>query len=469
MTAKETEITKQLSGLTGSGGVTIDRVVTHSQSLELFVSWPEPGKGHRTCPECGSIHCNKKDGGAMQTIRHTPIGSTGTMVTFHKPRYVCLDCGKTFFAHPDFVAPGLSISRHLFVLIYEKLTSTAHNRREIAIETCTSPDIVDSVMERCCTDHPKFLPETLGVDEFKGESGTWDPARSRFLVEEYHCVITDASGSGGRVLDILISPKASALKKYFMGFTGLEREHVKFFCTDMRPGFSSVAKACFPHARVCIDPFHVVRLLTEALVSIKVAEQNRLLGVANAAPEEERGQALADYRLVKNCARMLTTSPYNGKRPWNQERNQKEKAERMERVFSLAPDLKQPYEALHAFYDITHREEFPLQRAALTDWLKEYLTCETPELRTAAATIRKYRQGIENAWKFHKSNSPTEGINKRIKDLKRAEFGARSFGNFRQRILLAFGYESFVPPLYTIREDRATSPSLKSGSRKGGK
>ena len=151
---------------------------------------------------------------------------------------------------------------------------------------------------------------------------------------------------------------------------------------------------------------------------------------------------------------MLVTSPFNENRLWNNPDRTEKKQSLTNRIFMLCPDLKVPYEALHDFYEITNTEKFSLQQSALTDWLNRFLECESPEVRKAASSIKFHRTGIENAWKYHKSNSPTEGLNKRIKDLKRHEFGAHSFERFRKRALLAFGYVSYVQKPYTIKQEK---------------
>ena len=453
MTTKQPDLLNLAAGL-NNDGCSIVNIRKNPHTLEYIVSWKEPGRGDRICPECGSNHCTVKDKGTEQTIRHVPVGDRGTLLTFHKPRFKCCDCGKSFFVHPPFAAPGISISKQLFLLIYEKLTSTDRNLTEIARDTCTTADIIMNVMDHCETGKPPFLPETLCIDEFKGESGYWDPRRKRFSTEKFHCNITDGNGSQSVVIDILYQTTFSVLHDYFMEYPLFQREKVKYFCTDMRSGFSKVAKHCFPHAKICIDPFHVVKLLTEALGDVRVREQNRLREQAARADDKTRSQAEADYKLVKDSQRMLVTSPFNENRPWNNPNRADEKKARMDRIFKLCPDLKVPYEALQDFYEITHTEKLNLRQSALSDWLKRFLECGSPEVRKAALSIRLYRTGIENAWKYQKSNSPTEGLNKRIKDLKRHEFGAHSFERFRKRALLAFGYISFIQEPYTIKQER---------------
>ena len=127
-------------------------------------------------------------------------------------------------------------------------------------------------------------------------------------------------------------------------------------------------------------------------------------------------------------------------------------------MFSLVPDLKVAYEALQSFYSITDASSFQFQRQFLSEWIKDYESCELLPIRRAVTSIRKRRRGIENSWRFGKSNGPTEGLNKRIKDCRRFAFGAHSFENFRRRALLACGSTTIEPAQYTVFDEKGSSP-----------
>ena len=56
------------------------------------------------------------------------------------------------------------------------------------------------------------------------------------------------------------------------------------------------------------------------------------------------------------------------------------------------------------------------------------------EIHSAAYTIRHWRGYIQNSWKHGKSNGLSEGLNNKIKVLKRVAFDLHSFEGFRKRI-----------------------------------
>lgn len=161
--------------------------------------------------------------------------------------------------------------------------------------------------------------------------------------------------------------------------------------------------------------------------------------------------------LVQNSQKLLTTSPYNKSRYWTI--NTEKREERLAQVFALAPDLKTAYKALMTFYDVIDTESFSKRHDALTEWISKYLHCDLPPIKQAAYSINKRRNNIENAWRYKKSNSPTEGLNKRIKDVKRLAFGIHDFETFRRRAILACGNISFLSSPYTIKGEKLRSDS----------
>ena len=450
----------------------IDHYKRHKHSLELFVSWNEPGRSQRRCPNCGSSHCVKKDGGAMQTVRHVPCGSCGILLTFHKPRFLCRDCGKSFYVRPSWAMPGMSITTYAFIDIVSRLTSSTQCVEQIARDTYTSAAIVRTVMYRIKLNKPESLPVTLGIDEFHGQTGTYDPKSKRFITEKYHCVITDPDN--GCVLDILYKATYKTLHDYFMSYPLLIRQKVKFFCADMRGGFSKVARNCFPNAKICVDPFHVVKLITDAVGELRIDAWHSLISRAkeleyqasvakkkdndNLAQRklQDAKKLQADASLVKNSHRVLITSQLNEEAYWT--RHEAKRDERLKDLFAIVPELETAYDALQSFYSLADASPCQYQRACLTDWIREYESCELLSIQRAAATIKKRRRGIENSWRFNKSNGPTEGLNKRIKDTRRMAFGAHNFENFRRRALLACGATTIEPAQYTIFDEKHSSP-----------
>ena len=242
----------------------------------------------------------------------------------------------------------------------------------------------------------------------------------------------------------------------------------------MRGGFSKAARACFPNARICIDPFHVVKLLNEAVDAVRCNAWRTLMEEArqlesHAAKAKDDGdietasqKALEakkvrdDAKLVKSSKKILLTDPYNYDAYWN--RNEEKRNQRLKDLYAIAPQLEDARQALVEYHDVTVAATYKCFKQGHTKWIDKYSECGLPPIRQAAFSIRKHHTGIENSWRYDKSNGATEGLNKKIKDIRRMAFGAHNFENFRRRALLACGPTTIDTVRYTIPDEKATEP-----------
>ena len=431
-----TKVTTKLAHLPGE--VTIDSCVEHAHALELFVSIPKTQD--LCCPYCGSDHLHVKDYSSQLTVRHVPLGNKGTMITFRKCRYFCNDCRKSFYDTPYWICEDQHLTQMLRTRLLEEL-QTLHSLTDIAKSTFTTEHIVTDFLDKVEAPAPARLPQTLCIDEFKGSSGEWDPEIKRWQVNKFHT--NNCNGDNGTVVDILPEINKEYLVKYFSVFPKEEKERVRYFCCDMHGGFISLAKDCFPNARICADMFHVIRLITEALTDIRIEVQKKLQcdGDNNS------------YELVKHSQHLLVTSHLNYKLYWKEK--YEAKSERLKTILAFSDNLATAHQALQEFYDILSEKSFNVQRLMLTDWLETYLNCGVYEVEHAAKTIRHYRGYIHNSLEYKKSNGPCEGLNQKIKCLKRSGFGSHSFEHFRKRILLSCGTTSFIRDTYSLIEEKA--------------
>ena len=136
----------------------------------ITLNLPAPRQG--LCPRCGSTNCVIKDSGVWQTVRHLPSHHRGTAVAFHKRRLFCKECHTSFYENPYWVHPSLHMTQALYDSILLDLTEPL-SFSEIARHHCVTPGIVQSVFETVRFGLPKKLPETICIDEFRGNSGIW--------------------------------------------------------------------------------------------------------------------------------------------------------------------------------------------------------------------------------------------------------------------------------------------------------
>ena len=63
-------------------------------------------------------------------------------------------------------------------------------------------------------------------------------------------------------------------------------------------------------------------------------------------------------------------------------------------------------------------------------------------MRIALKTLKKYMEYIKNMFETNITNGVIEGLNNKIKSIKRTAFGYSKFSNFKKRILIQEGIVS---------------------------
>ena len=402
---------------------------TRIRKVETFrdydlITLDVPSPKHRLCPHCGSGDYIIKDSGTYQTVRHIPYNHRGSAVTFHKRRLFCKTCSASFYETPYWIHSSLRITQALYdSILLDLIEPIAFT--EIARRNCITTDLVQSVFETIHFGRPRRLPETLCIDEFKGNSGIWSTQHHRWYQNKYHCNISD--GDSHAVIDILDQISGVYLNRYFRQFPPDQRRQVKYFCCDMSNGFVSMAKKTFPEAKICIDPFHVIRRLNDMVDDVRLRYQRRF---------QDSGDT-ESFRKVKGIARLLKTKEFNQKEYWGTRYH--DHLQKLRDAFEIALDLLEACEALQFFHEILMSFPYSVQYEDLTEWIQQYTASEVEEIHSAACTIRHWRGYIQNSWKYGKSNGLSEGLNNKIKVLKRVAFGLHSFEAFRKRILLTCG------------------------------
>ena len=388
----------------------------------------------RICPHCGSRNCIVKDSGRLQTVRHLPVANRSVFVTFRHRRFLCKDCRASYYEPLDWVHDRLRMTNSLVTDICLQLTEMV-SIHEIAKLEHVTDETVTSVFNIISIDRPSSLPKSLCVDEFKGETGTWNPEREHWDINKFHCNITD--GSAGILIDVLPAIKKDFVADYFMQYPLEERRKVKYFCCDMHSGFISIGKACFPDAIIRIDLFHVVNRLNMAMDAIRRRTQDSLL-------EDGSEESLRECKNLKNCRYKLKTKESSKEKLWGTEQTKQQA--RLDHVLGLYPEICEMHDRLQEFLVIIDTGSYARQRMDFSSWLRRSLASEVPEIRSAAATLQHWRGYIQNSWKYGQTNGPCEGINNKVKVHKRISYGVHNFDNFRKRLLLICG------PLHLIHD-----------------
>lgn len=206
------------------------------------------------------------------------------------------------------------------------------------------------------------------------------------------------------------------------------RHHIQTVCTDMWEAYVAAVREILPRAALVIDRFHVAQQYRDGADTLRKQELTRLR-----------------QELPKDEAKTLkkTLWPFR-KRPTDLAADEQE---RLDVLFAHSPSLKEAYELreqLTTIFDTARSKAAGVRR--IKAWRRKVeasaLTCFDPFLKL----LDTWLDLIANYFRQRQSSGFVEGLNNKLKVLKRRCFGIYNLGHLFQRITLDLhGYDQFSP------------------------
>ena len=362
-------------------------------------------------------------------LRHVPFGSTLTCVIFPHRQLRCPECGATKSQFVSFKADGHRITRELFNYVYDLLATGNYTNKEVASLAGLHPAVVKAIDKQRLLDKytidgkqfrkPEQTAEFLGIDEFKLHDN-----------RKFATHIIDLST--GHILFIAEGKKKRVVYN-FIKFVGMEwMKHVKGVACDMNSDFAEAFKERCPHLEIVFDHFHIVKNFNDKVVSeVRKDEYRRLT---------EEGEIEAAKQL--KGSKYILTSKRSTLRQKDREAIEGKVISKGSELFGTQDYVRS--EGYEARYDELLRQNHLLFTA---DLIKEkldraYKMDDLDKMGIAIAEIVffcyetknkhfewfgkllwKHHDGIVAYAKYKISSGKIEGINNKIKTIRRQSYG----------------------------------------------
>ena len=233
----------------------------------------------------------------------------------------------------------------------------------------------------------------IGIDDFSHRKG-----------QRYLTVVVDHDS--GRLVWAAPGRDRETVEK-FLQLLGEERcEQIELVSCDMAEAIAgAIAERC-PNATRCVDPFHVIKLATDALDDVRreVWNEARRQGHQQVA-KQLKG---ARFALWKNPHRL--TERQQIKLAQIQQTNKP-----LYRAYLISQQLRE-------IYRVTHQQAMRL----LDAWLAWARRSRLAPFVKLAKTITKQRAGIEAAIQHGLSNARVEQVNTQLRLITRRAYGFRT-------------------------------------------
>ena len=357
------------------------------------------------CEHCGTLFDSKfkKHGFKTSRIVIPKVSLHDTYLDLKKQRYYCGHCQSTFTLKTSIVEKNCFISyhtKHAIALEAQNKISESDIARRHQVSHSTVNRIIHSFYESQSLNF-NSLPENLCFDEFKSVKSA-----------QGHMSFIFCDADTKQIIDIIEDRRLSSLQTYFKRYTQEARSRVKHIVIDMYAPYISLIKELFPHAKIVIDKFHLVQHISRALNKTRIRFMKQF--------KKHSRKFKRYWRLFLKSHTLLNTTTYRSVYCFKQPMRE---IDILNLLLDLSPELK-------ATYDLYQDLLFALQTKNLERFhhlLQAKYPLISPEFQTAFQTFKTYQSYIENTLTTSYTNGPIEGINNKIKVIKRIAFGYRSF------------------------------------------
>lgn len=378
--------------LLGLKDVFVNSIKRQDNQIHIFLG---TYKRIHKCPQCGEMTSKVHDY-RIQAIKDIPILGENSVIFLNKRRHVCPLCGKKFYEDIPFLPKYHRMTNRLSLYVINSLKTVGSIKsaaKAVNISQTTATRIFDLVGYS-----NSHLPRVISLDEFRGNAGG----------EKFQCILTDPEHK--KVLDILPSRKSEDLYKYFLEYK--DRKNVRHVVIDMSGPYRALAKTLFPQAKIIADRFHVVRQVMWALENVRKEEQKKF--------------HVSRRKYFKRSRRLLLKRP---------EKLTEDETDQVEAMLKISDRLRQAYRMKNEFHKLMDCKSRDEAKKQLGIWNMMAVGYDLEEFHACTKTFINWQDEILNSFEFPYSNGYTEGVNNKIKVIKRNAFGVRNFERFRKRIL----------------------------------
>ena len=386
----------------------------------------ESTKAGTVCRRCGRWIDQFHGHDDWVTLRHLPVFGRPSYLRYRPRRYQCLTCEDrpTTTQRLDWHDAN---SPHTFAydehLLLQMVGATIE---DVSIKERVAYDAVLGALERRISAEVDWsaytVLEVLGMDEIALKKGHRD-----FVT----IVTSRLDGERVVLLGVLADREKETVVAFLRSVPQRLSETVHTVCCDMYEGFTEAVREELPSARIVVDRFHVTRHYHQAADGLRQQELRRL---KQELPPEE-------YQLLKGSMWAFRKQPAD-LRP--------EERQVLRKLWKVAPKLKQAYDLRQQLTAIFEQPiSKPTAKRKIQAWIrrvqKSGLKCFDEFLKT----LEHWWEEITNYF-IHRANSGfVEGLNNKLKVLKRRCYGIFNRDHLFQRIYLDLeGYRLFAwqPP-----------------------
>ncbi|WP_208492365.1 ISL3 family transposase [aff. Roholtiella sp. LEGE 12411] len=405
---------KDIKILTEILGLDDVKIVSHRLHNGIgIILQTESKKSYSICPNCGAtshkLHQNHR-----HIVKDLPFGEKPVFLEINRRQFKCKKCRKPFSEDLDFVRKKRTYTERLArKTIQEVLENDIHSIASKGIVTTEE-------IERMLKDASKQLSDSkpsnlkrLGIDEIALIKGKGN----------YCAVLVDLDTS--KLIAILGDRTQTIIKESLLEWGVEVLEQIEEVSIDLWVGYKNLVTELMPNAQVVADRFHVMTQINKELDTQRKREKRNVEELIN---KTKLASQKAEYEQILEG---LKNSKYSLLK--NEDNLTEEQVKKLTQVKNVSPLLKVMHDLKEKIRKVFNKTN---------NWytgvfkLGMWLSRAKIYFPNSNNTIIRWFDEIIAYFDNGTTSGTVEGINNKLKLIKRSGYGFRNFENFRVRCLL---------------------------------
>ena len=364
-----------------------------------------------TCHQCGKAATKPAGFAPTRSIQHLPVFDQAVYIEIKPQRYRCDDCDSTTTEQYDWVSRNSNTTKGLEDYILRCVVNSTI--QDVSEKEKISYRTVQTVIDRRVTTEVDWSEynnlNVLGVDEIALRKGHKD----------YVTIISTKSLSGQlTVLAVIADRHKVDVKSFFESIPEHLKKTVKQVCSDMHDGYVFAAIDVFGPQAVVIDRYHVAKLYRKPLDTLRISEMKLIKKTISA---DEYAKLEGMMWILRKQHECLTEAD----------------KEKLVLLYKHSPTLQQAHKFALKLTQIfnthcTRRSAI----ARINRWIKSVEKSDLACFDGFIKTLEKYKPFIGNYFKQRSNSGFVEGLNNKVKVIKRRCYGLFNTETIFQRLYL---------------------------------
>lgn len=415
-------------------------------SYEIWISSTKEGT---ECHKCGNWITKYHGKDRVLTIRHLPILGYACNLKLEPRRYICPECsgkkGKgvrvTTTESLEWYNSSNSVSiAYEDYLLLQLVNSTV---RDVSEKEGIGYALVENVLRQRISYEVDWTEieslDVIGIDEISLRKGHKD----------FVAIITSLQPNGEIILLAVLGDRSKeSVFRFFDSIPFHLRVTIDTVCSDMWQAYINSAKEAFKYEGICskldseqgwqiqppaivVDRFHVAQKYRGCLDTLRKQVMKRL---KNELSKE-------DYKEFKGIQWLLRRHPDD---------LQPHEVDILDKLFALAPELKMAYDFANQLTRIFDTHQTPqMAQKRLNAWVRRVQRWKCTCFDSFITTLDNHFTEIVNYFRRRLTSGFVEGLNNKIKVIKRRCYGILNTNSLFRRISLDLNGYRWFKPLFT--------------------